>query len=362
MPSDDRLLGGAELVAGLGLVFLLGGVVLWSQSLLPSATSVQHALYELVVHVLFGGIILGVGLHLERSELTAPERWSVMLWCFGAFVFMLGLATWSQLDAILGGEMTVAYASNVVVFGSLGGAFGAIAGVNWGRARRNADLAARNEEQRETLVLLTRLLRHDIRNDMAVIGGHLDLLDLHVSAEGAETLEVVQSRTASILRLLEDTDTLVKTLGTDREPEPVDLSTVLRDEVRKLDADHASVTVSVDVPDGLVVMADGLVHQLFSNLLQNAVAHNEQEDLVVEVAAFERDEFVGVEVCDNGAGIPDELKESCFELGEQGPTSDGDGIGLYLVSRLADVYGGAVEVADGPDGGTCFDIELPVAR
>ncbi|MFW6448881.1 MAG: ATP-binding protein [Halobacteriota archaeon] len=361
MSSDTRLLGGAELVAGLGLVFLLGGVVLWGQTLLPETASLQNALYELVVHVLFGGVILGVGIHLERSELAASERWEVMLWCFGGFVFMLGLATWSELDAILAGELTVAFASNVVVFGSLGGAFGAIAGVNWGRARRNADLAAHNEEQRETLVLLTRLLRHDIRNDMAAIAGHVELLDEHVDPEGAGPLEVIRSRTESIVRLLGDTDTLVKTLGTDRDPEPVDLSTVLQDEITKIETDHEAVDVRSAVPSGLVIMADGLIHQLFSNLLQNAVSHNGPDDLVIDVRAEQYDGTVAVSIADNGVGIPDEFKESCFELGERGPGSDGDGIGLYLVSRLAEVYGGSVEVGDAPDGGARFDIELPAA-
>lgn len=361
MGLDNRLVGGSELVAGLGLIFVLGGVTLWAQSLLPVAESAHRALYELVTHVLFGGVILAVGIHLERTNLGPSERWSVMIWCFGGFTVMLGLATWSQLGAILSGELTVTFASNVVVFGSLGGAFGAIAGVNWGHAERNAALAAENEEQRETLVLLTRLLRHDIRNDMTIIGGHVDLLEEHVEPDGEETLGVIRRRTDAILRLLQDTDTLVKTLGSDREPEAMALDRIIVDEVNKLTSDYPGVEVETDVPAGTTVMADGLIHQLFSNLFENAVAHNETEDLEITVRATQDDGMVHLSVYDNGQGIDEAVRDTCFELGERGPNSEGDGIGLYLVSRLAEVYGGSVELRDGPDGGARFDFELPAA-
>ncbi|PSQ09567.1 hypothetical protein BRC93_12590 [Halobacteriales archaeon QS_5_70_15] len=66
-----------------------------------------------------------------------------------------------------------------------------------------------------------------------------------------------------------------------------------------------------------------------------------------------------VTVSDDGDGLPAEVRETCFELGEQGPESGGDGIGLYPVSRLADVYGGAVDVAGSPSGGRCSASRSP---
>lgn len=85
-------LDGSELVAALGLVFVVSGVTLWWQPILPTTASVQAALYELVVHVLFGAVVLALGVHIERSELSPDERYTVMVWCFSGFLCLLGLA------------------------------------------------------------------------------------------------------------------------------------------------------------------------------------------------------------------------------------------------------------------------------
>jgi len=354
-------LDGSVLVAALGLVFVLSGTVFWSQSLLPTAGTVPAALHELVMHVLFGTVILLLGVHIERSELSPEERREVILWCFSAFLLFFWLAVWSELDAVLAATLTRELVSNVVVFGSIGGAFGAIIGVNRGRAARNEILAERTEDQRETLELLTRLLRHDIRNDMQAINGHAGFLADEVSEGGESSLAVIEQRSDAVLRLLEDTSTLLETLGSDRELRPVSLSRVVEKEANGVRDGHPAATIETDVPDDIRVVADGLLHQLFLNLLSNAVAHNDPEDLTVRVVARRRDDAVDVTVSDDGTGIPEAVRERCFELGEKGPASGGDGLGLYLVSRLTDLYGGGVEVGEAPGGGARFDVTLPAS-
>jgi signal transduction histidine kinase len=349
---------GAELIAALGLVFVVAGITIWFTFVLPTTTSTQEALHELVMHVLFGGVILALGLHTERSDLGASERFDVMVWCFSGFVFLLGLSVWGAVDQLLAGTFSGETVSDILVFGSMGGAFGVIAGINAGRSTRNRELAERIDEQRETLVLLTRLLRHDIRNSMMAIQGHAEIASEYVGPDGESSMDVIQTRTDAILRLLADANTLVEALGGDREFERVNLTTVLRSEVESIRDSNAEIDVDADVPDDLLVTADGLVHQVFSNLLENAVAHNDPDGLQLRVDATDNGDSVEVVVADNGTGIPDDLREACFELGRQGPGSSGDGLGLYLVSRLADVYGGDVVLEDGT-GGATFRVTLP---
>lgn len=359
--KGDRLRSmGAELIASLGLVFVTAGVIIWFTSVLPTTDSGSNALYELVIHVSFGGVMLVLGVHTERSDLEPHERFDVMVWCFSGFLVLVGLAIWGQLGTLLSRGLTPNAVSDIVVFGSMGGAFGVIAGINWGRAARNRELAEQNEAQRETLMLLNRLMGHDIRNDIMVIAGNADVLADQVTSEGASSVDVIQRRSDTILRLLEDTDTLVETLGGDHELEPVDLTLLLREETVKIRQDHPGLTVERSIPDGLRVVADGLVHQLFSNLLENAVQHNDPEGLTITVEARDAGDTVDVVVADDGSGIPEEVRDDCFELGQQGERSDGDGLGLYLVSRLAAVYGGEVTLAEGTDGAT-FEITLPAA-
>jgi signal transduction histidine kinase len=284
-----------------------------------------------------------------------------MVWCFAGFLSLFGLAVWPEVGALLAGEVTPAFASRAPFFGSTGGAFGAIAGVNRGRATKNRNLTEQVGDQRETLVLLSRLVRHDIRNDMMAIRGHADLLEDHVDAEGESSLATIRRQSDATIRLLQDADTLVGTLDEPGEYEHVHLSTILRDEVASVADNHPAVTVEATIPDDLVVFADGLVHRLFSNLLENAVAHDDPATLTVRLEATHEGDTGEVVVADDGAGVPPEVREHCFELGEQGPDSDGDGLGLYIVSRLADVYGGSVSVGESPEGGARFDVSLPAA-
>ncbi len=357
-----RLAEGSVIVALLGLVFVSGGVGFWYVELVPRAETLRVVLFDLIMHVLFGGVILVLGVHIERSELQPNERFAVMVWCYGGFTLMFSLSAFGHLDSILDGVLTLQFVSDFFVFSSLGGAFGVIAGVNWGRAVRNKALAEQNEAQSETLALLTRILSHDIRNDMTIMLTHVELLREHVDEDGRSNIEVIFDRIEEIVELLKDASALVKSLDEERELETVDLAQILTDEVSTLQTNHADVEVTTDIPDEIPIKADRLINQLFSNLLQNAVFHNDVETLRIDVTAERLSDNVEVTISDNGKGVPPEMREKIFELGEQGPESAGDGIGLYLVSRLADVYGGSVQVDASPKGGARFRIVLPTVE
>ncbi len=348
------------LVALLGLAFVVGGVALWYVELVPTIDSLHHALFTLVMHVLFGGVVLVFGVHIERSELLPEEQFAVLAWCYAGFTLMFALSVWGHVGSIATGTLTAAFVSDFVVFTSLGAAFGTISGVNWGRATRNQLLAEENREQRETLALLTRLLSHDIRNDMAVIEGHADLLSEHVAGEERSHVEVIQTHIDEADQLLQSANALIKSIDEEREFELVDLSDVLDREAETIRNDHETVALEADVPSGIQVEADQLIHQIFSNLFQNAVFHNDVDELTIRTRAEHTDEAVEITISDTGDGIPSEVRETCFELGEKGPESGGDGIGLYLVSRLVDVYGGTIAVDESPSGGTRFHISFPL--
>jgi signal transduction histidine kinase len=102
------------------------------------------------------------------------------------------------------------------------------------------------------------------------------------------------------------------------------------------------------------VTANDGIRSVVDNLLENAVEHNDAADPHVEVAVTVGAETVRLVVTDNGPGIPDQLKQSLFDPGE-----DGFGGGLSLVYTLVTGYGGEVSVADADPSGTRFVVELP---
>ena len=66
-------------------------------------------------------------------------------------------------------------------------------------------------------------------------------------------------------------------------------------------------------------------------------------------------------VRDYGPGVPDDEKESIFNLfyrGTTGQRSAGTGIGLATVQKIAGLYRGRAWVEDAPGGGSLFIVEM----
>jgi len=115
-------------------------------------------------------------------------------------------------------------------------------------------------------------------------------------------------------------------------------------------------------------VADGAgddVVTILGNLVDNAVdATGPGGTVTVRLRATD-DGGVEIRVADDGPGVPPELRERIFDTGvtTKTPTDDhhGRGIGLALVSRIVRRRGGAIDLADGPAGGSVFTVTLPPA-
>ena len=227
--------------------------------------------------------------------------------------------------------------------------------------RQRDEMAAEHER----LALLNQLLRHDVRNDLNVVTGWADVVGDHVEPGGEEALERLLRTVDRTADLIEAAGDLAEAVGsTEDSLEPTDLSVVLADEVEKLRTEYATRSTSVTVrgpeprENDVEVLATPLLSSVFSNLLNNAVFHNDKADVRVDVAVETRGETVLVRVADNGPGVPDALRRELFAQGEKRPESPGMGLGLYLVDTLVGLYGGSVWIEDGAPEGAVFCVEL----
>ena len=219
-------------------------------------------------------------------------------------------------------------------------------------------------EQRDDLRLLNQVMRHDIRNDLQLIGAYAELLEDHVDEEGEEYLEIIKESTESATDLTTTARDLARVmLDADSEVRSVSIEGVLAQQVEELRSGHPGAVVAIEgsIPD-VEVAGNDMLGSVFRNLLANAIQHNDETPPTVTVSAVERDGVVEVRVADNGPGIPDAQKEEIFGRGEKGLESSGAGIGLYLVQSLVDTYGGGVFVEDNEPEGAVFAVELPIAE
>jgi len=108
------------------------------------------------------------------------------------------------------------------------------------------------------------------------------------------------------------------------------------------------------------VLADESLSSVIDNIIRNAVIHGKTDRIDVKIV--ERDKYCEIRIADYGVGIPDEIKENIFEesfvFGETG----GTGLGLYIVKKAMENYGGRVRVEDNTPGGAVFVLTLRKVR
>lgn len=101
------------------------------------------------------------------------------------------------------------------------------------------------------------------------------------------------------------------------------------------------------------------ISRVFNNLFKNAIqAIDHEKEGKVEVIMYFRDGYIVTEVCDNGSGIPDTLKDKIFVPNFSTKTS-GMGLGLAISRKIVEVSGGSIRFESNEARGTCFTVELP---
>jgi len=217
------------------------------------------------------------------------------------------------------------------------------------------------EQKTAQLLLLNRITRHDIRNDMNVISGWTEQLADHTDDAGKEIRKRILDSSQHVVDLTKAVREFVDTLQTAGDPDlqPVDLNRVLSEELtkRRSTFEDADFSLQEDIPD-VHVCADDLLASVFRNLLNNAVQHNHSDTPRVEVTVIEQADTVVTTVADNGPGIPQAQRDAVLGRTEQGLDHPAAGLGLYLVDTLVTQYGGTVQITDADLGGTRIDVEL----
>ena len=214
------------------------------------------------------------------------------------------------------------------------------------------------EKRKEMIELYDRLLRHDLGNDLQVISGFANILAEELDGDHERYAEKIRHAAESSSDLVQRVGNLVSTLEAEEEPEPRDLRRILETVVETVRAQYESLTIEFEPGEfEHRVYGGDLLDSVFQNVLSNAAIHNER-DVTVSMHTEETSSNVIVAIADDGSGVPEEIREELFEMGQKGPNSDGTGLGLGFVRALTESYGGSVDMTDSEDGGAEFRISL----
>ncbi len=236
--------------------------------------------------------------------------------------------------------------------------------------RKQAEEEMKAAKQQSELYL--DLMGHDINNMHQVALGYLELArDMPPGEDQATFLdkpvEVLQRST----QLIQNVRKLQKLKEGMFQTQEVDVCVVLVDVQREFGAvPNKAITLNMSRCGQCLVHANELLHDVFANLVSNAIKHtSDHADIVIEMDIVKESgrAYCRVMVEDDGPGIPDDFKGRIFNRMLSGTTkAKGMGLGLYLVKSLVDSYGGQVWVEDRIQGdyskGARFVVMLPAVE
>ncbi|MGH9453790.1 MAG: sensor histidine kinase [Terriglobia bacterium] len=99
--------------------------------------------------------------------------------------------------------------------------------------------------------------------------------------------------------------------------------------------------------------------QAVANLVLNACEAVSPHSGTVEVATVGKRNSLEIDVCDNGPGVPEPIRDSIFQPFVSYGKEGGSGLGLAVVRRIIEDHGGEVYLARADEDGTLFKIVLP---
>ncbi|MBL8833144.1 MAG: PAS-domain containing protein [Rhodospirillales bacterium] len=225
--------------------------------------------------------------------------------------------------------------------------------------------------QSEKMAALGSLLAgvsHELNNPLAIVVGQASLLE--AGAEDPRTVERARRITAAADRCARIVRTFLA-MARRKAPEraPLDVGAAIEGTLDLLGylLRSAGIDVRREIEPGLpAVMGDvDQLSQVLSNLLVNAQqALSDRPSpriLRISAAATVDRRHVLIEIADNGAGVPEEIRERIFEpFFTTKPVGLGTGVGLSVCRGIVEGHDGTISVGVAPEGGALFSVRLPV--
>ena len=223
------------------------------------------------------------------------------------------------------------------------------------------------QHQNERLRNFTHIVSHNLRSHSSNLSGLIMLLgiewpDFKDNVYFANFHTAVNNLTDVIYNLSEVA--LIQTED-DKQFSAVDLNVVVEHAIASVYglAETAGVEIRFSKSDSRFVKGDrAYLDSIVLNLLTNSIKYRaEGRRSIVEISVTQADEFVRLDVRDNGLGIDLERQGrkmfGMYKTFHKHP--DARGVGLFLTKNQVEAMGGRIEVQSAVDEGTVFSVFLP---
>ncbi len=204
------------------------------------------------------------------------------------------------------------------------------------------------------------VVSHDLKAPLRAIGSlsewiYTDYKDV-LDDDGREQLELLMSRVRRMHELIEGVLQYSRIGRIREEMTEIDLNELLTKIIDSLGPPgHISIIAEDNLPT--VRFESTRLNQVFQNLIGNAIKYMDKQEGLIKVNCIDNDEFWQCSVSDNGPGIDEKNFEQIFQIFQTLRPRDeveSTGIGLTIVKKVIELYGGKIWVESAIGEGSTF--------
>jgi two-component system, NtrC family, sensor histidine kinase KinB len=236
---------------------------------------------------------------------------------------------------------------------------------------------SRQHEEAQMRESLSQMIVHDLRSPLTAVSTSLKLIsEVKSPDESVNTMlhRVTDASGRALRKVLSLVDSILDiakmeggTMTLDRAPQSLRaIAESICEELYPI-AQELEISLHLDIPDDLppLLIDTHKIERVFLNLMDNALKFAPAEGIIRIGCKPHSEQFLRVEVADNGPGIPDDAKTQIFERFQQVSGSRGrrrgTGLGLTFCKLTVEAHGGQIWIEDNPGGGSIFVFTLPIA-
>ncbi len=211
---------------------------------------------------------------------------------------------------------------------------------------------------------------HELRTPLTSIQGYSETLleSDGVSEQARDFVEIIRKNAARMSRLTEDLLVLARVESGERNfiyemTSPQDLLHDVQQTFGEICESRGMELSLIDTASSKVFVDRDAIHQVFANLVENALKYGESGKKIM-VGACETDEGIQFFVRDFGEGIPSEHLPRLFERfyrvdKARSRETSGTGLGLAIVKHVVRAHGGSIKAESELNHGSTFYFTLP---
>jgi PAS domain S-box-containing protein len=225
------------------------------------------------------------------------------------------------------------------------------------------DLESSNQEHRN----FAHVIAHDLKSPLRGIGTVADRMIRSYSdkldKEGTDQLRLLIIRARRMSDFIDGILRYAEIGYVCEERLNVDVNALLAEIIGEIVIpDNIEIVIEPNLP---TVKAERLrLKQIFQNLVSNAAKYNDKPKGLIKIGCTEENGFWKFSVADNGCGINEKYFDKIFEIFQTLVSRDkmeSTGIGLTIVKKIVELYGGKVWVTSKLGEGSTFFFTLPKA-